>query len=163
MVQAATNDLVVNINGASDQINLPTWHPQAVHLDAGTYTVTPVNTSFAGALYTAYNFGGGYGWSPGYAIGMDSSHVAYYGTGHSYDDAATAFSHAVATGFSIAAPGDVYFGVPDSYWGDNSGGVSLHLVNVSAVPEVETYAMMLAGLGLLTRVVSRRKQPQADT
>jgi len=42
-------------------------------------------------------------------------------------------------------------GVSDSY------GASLDNVSVTAVPEVETYAMMLAGLGMIGTIVRRRK------
>lgn len=44
--------------------------------------------------------------------------------------------------------------------GDNIG-IVLDNVSVSAVPEPETYAMMLAGLGLMGAVVRRRKAKQA--
>ena len=42
-----------------------------------------------------------------------------------------------------------------------AGGRSESLVTVSAVPEPETYAMMLAGLGLMGAVARRRKAKQA--
>jgi hypothetical protein len=44
--------------------------------------------------------------------------------------------------------------------GDNIGAL-LDNVTVTAVPEPETYAMMLAGLGLMGAVVRRRKSKQA--
>ncbi|UCV24682.1 PEP-CTERM sorting domain-containing protein [Ferribacterium limneticum] len=43
----------------------------------------------------------------------------------------------------------------DSINSDNTGSISAH---VSAVPEPETYAMLLAGLGLLGGIYRRRKQ-----
>jgi len=46
-------------------------------------------------------------------------------------------------------------GVSDSY------GASLDNVSVTAVPEVETYAMMLAGLGLIGTIARRRKAKAA--
>jgi hypothetical protein len=45
--------------------------------------------------------------------------------------------------------------VSDSY------GASLDNVSVTAVPEVETYAMMLAGLGLMGSIARRRKAKNA--
>ena len=45
--------------------------------------------------------------------------------------------------------------VSDSY------GASLDNVSVTAVPEAETYAMMLAGLGLMGTIVRRRKSKAA--
>lgn len=46
----------------------------------------------------------------------------------------------------------------DSNSSDNTGSIQ---VNVAAVPEPETYAMMLAGLGLMGFVSRRRKDNQA--
>jgi hypothetical protein len=43
----------------------------------------------------------------------------------------------------------------------DSLGASLDNVSVTAVPEVETYAMMLAGLGLMGTIVRRRKSRAA--
>ncbi len=51
-----------------------------------------------------------------------------------------------ATALTFAA-----VGVSDSY------GASLDNVSVTAVPEAETYAMMLAGLGMIGTIVRRRK------
>jgi len=42
----------------------------------------------------------------------------------------------------------------DSNFGDNTGSI---LVNVNAVPEPETYAMLLAGLGLIGFMSRRRR------
>lgn len=42
----------------------------------------------------------------------------------------------------------------DSNKGDNSGSV---MANVTAVPEPETYALLLAGLGVISAVARRRK------
>jgi hypothetical protein len=47
------------------------------------------------------------------------------------------------------------FAVDDIYFGTNS------TVNVGLVPEPETYAMMLAGLGLIGSIARRRKAKQA--
>ena len=158
--QAATSDLVININGANNPIQLApccfAWAPLTIHLDAGTYTVTPVEQGYPGALYTAFSYGWP-GWSAAYAIAFDQTHVTWYGDGTPVGDPLTAFSHAAGASFSIATARDVYFGIGDSYYGDNSGGVSLHLVNVNPVPEPETYAMMLAGLGLLGFIARRKR------
>jgi hypothetical protein len=43
----------------------------------------------------------------------------------------------------------------------DSLGTSLDNVSVTAVPEVETYAMMLAGLGLMGTIARRRNKNKA--
>lgn len=43
----------------------------------------------------------------------------------------------------------------DSNYSDNSGSITAH---VTAVPEPESYAMLLAGLGLMAGIARRRKQ-----
>jgi hypothetical protein len=46
-----------------------------------------------------------------------------------------------------------------SFTGLNGGAVDLHgTLNVAAVPEPETYAMMMAGLGMMGFMVRRRKR-----
>lgn len=51
---------------------------------------------------------------------------------------------------------NINIGQPENWHGFNIGSAS-----VSAVPEPETYAMMLAGLGLMGSIVRRRKSRQA--
>jgi hypothetical protein len=143
---------VINIGG--QQGIWQAWTPLEVMFDAGSYTVTPVTSSTAGALYTAYNFGGGYGWGTGYGIALSQDDRQYYGSG-SYATAEEAFAHAVSASFSLANRQTVFFGVLDSYYGDNSGGVSL---NITAVPEPEIYAMFISGLGLLGFMAWRNKR-----
>lgn len=46
----------------------------------------------------------------------------------------------------------------DSNYGDNSGSI---MATVTAVPEPETYALLLAGLGLMGAVARKRKAKQA--
>lgn len=62
------------------------------------------------------------------------------------------------TGFT----GTLAFGVfdggsPETGWDNPDFSSQLQIRNVSAVPEPETYAMMLAGLGLMGFVARRRK------
>ncbi|MRR51508.1 MAG: PEP-CTERM sorting domain-containing protein [Rhodocyclaceae bacterium] len=142
---------VINISG--QQGIWEAWSPLGVTFDAGSYTVTPVTQATPGALFTAYNFGGGYGWGTGYGIALSQDDRKYYGSG-SYSTAEDAFAHAVGASFSLTKRQTVYFGVLDSYYGDNSGGVSL---NITAVPEPETFALMLAGLGLLGFMARRKR------
>ncbi|HXC39551.1 MAG TPA: PEP-CTERM sorting domain-containing protein [Burkholderiales bacterium] len=134
-----------------------------VTLDAGTYQFTPVSSStFAGALYGgAYSFGNGQ-WSGGYNIAInDKDHVTSYYPSDFPFDAATAFAEAFGGSFTLTGTSNVYFGVGDNptQYSDNGGGISLHLTSgTQPVPEPETYAMMLGGLGLIGLVRKRRRK-----
>jgi hypothetical protein len=55
---------------------------------------------------------------------------------------------------TLAAAGHIYASVNDTYHDNNTGFFE---VNVTAVPEPETYAMLLAGLGLLGFAARRNK------
>jgi len=57
--------------------------------------------------------------------------------------------------FTLHAPALLNFTVPDYVFWDNKGGVSLSIT--AAVPEPETYALMLGGLGALAFVARRRR------
>ena len=49
------------------------------------------------------------------------------------------------------------FYIADSTYSDNSGGISLVLTRIDAVPEPETYALMIAGLGVVGYIGRRRR------
>jgi len=49
----------------------------------------------------------------------------------------------------------------DSNSHDNTGSISATVTNTTPVPEPETYAMMLAGLGLMGAIARRRKAKAA--
>ncbi|EUJ11312.1 PEP-CTERM putative exosortase interaction domain-containing protein [Methylophilaceae bacterium 11] len=59
-----------------------------------------------------------------------------------------------STGLGIANDGSQWWGTPSF----NAAGGRLDVLAVTAVPEPETYAMFLAGLGLMGAVARRRKQ-----
>jgi hypothetical protein len=68
--------------------------------------------------------------------------------------AAAAFLSAPPATLHLDHAMKVAFVSADYYLPDNAGGISL---NIAAVPEPETYAMMLAGLGLLGGAARRRR------
>ena len=49
-------------------------------------------------------------------------------------------------------------GFNDGWYNDNGAGIYVKVTEIAAVPEPETYAMLLAGLGLLGLAARRRKQ-----
>lgn len=61
--------------------------------------------------------------------------------------------------FTFDTPVALTFTVPDHLLSDNTGGVSLAIT--AAVPEPETYALMLAGLAAMGFVAKRRKPAAA--
>jgi len=52
-------------------------------------------------------------------------------------------------------------GFNDGWYTDNGSGLNMNVAEVASIPEPETYAMMLAGLGLLAFAARRRKQNDA--
>ena len=168
-IAAVAQDRIVNIGGQQALCNGCTWGPLAVRFGPGSYLATPVTAgSHPGAQYTAYNFGMGLGWSSAYSIALDRDHIVGYGSngpgpGSGWPDEATAFAHSAVGAFTLSQAQDVYFGVADSIYGDNFGGVSLR---VAPVPEPAGMALMLAGLGVLgiaSRRLARGRARSGDT
>ena len=82
-----------------------------------------------------------------------------------YDDGPTMFTGSNAATFTVFGLGHVEFGslfagVTSVLWSTTSQSVSDN-VTVTAVPEPETYAMFMAGLGLMGFIARRRKNGQA--
>lgn len=144
--------------------------PYTQLLGAGTYQVFDVGPAdAAGALFEAWNpWGAGTG-----AGGCDTggTNCAYgwyrrwymdFGAGATGNNSGFFSSPALALAgaktddpisFTLLAPTTVSFWIADSPYYDNAGGVSL---SIAAVPEPETWALMMAGLGLLGFAARRR-------
>lgn len=156
-------DTVINFSGQTALLH-DVWNPIEVILGPGTYDFTPVKNPYPGAIYDgAYSFGNGF-WSGGYNIAInDNDHItSYYAANQAQLTAADAFAVAIGGSFTLSEESHVYFGVADTIYGDNGGGISLHLVGgLAPVPEPEIYAMLGLGLGLMGWVSRRRKNQDA--
>lgn len=183
-VVGAAADVVLNIQ-AQSKIQLdPTtgmgpnlWQPYGYFLAAGSYTLTPVddrNNTGGSPAWAIGSLVTGTKWSSVYEVALcrnlaicDGSAGPYYdvttwgtpvGLLNGYDSAEAAFANAKVGSFTLAAAQNVYFGFYDSNYDDNRGGVSLLLSKSNSVPEPQTYAMVIAGLALLS-LRSRREKP----
>jgi hypothetical protein len=194
---ASAHAAVVNLSAtepSANRITLASADPQSPYagnpsitvvfadlvLGPGAYTVTPVATPAAGALYTAANRFGfvdqcGTG-GTGCKIGWEHNYWVKVGTGSAatpvgsapaggigphvggayFASDALAFGNAAGTTLNIAAANtNVRFYWLDDHWNDNQGGLSL---NVTPVPEPHEWAMLLAGLGMVGAIARRRRR-----
>lgn len=74
-----------------------------------------------------------------------------------WNTSAKAFAESTAFNLEFIVPtggSNVYFYIPDNQINDNIGGVSLR---VAAVPEMGTWAMLIAGFGLIGAAARRRR------
>jgi len=143
-------DLVVNIPGTSNVYQYVV-NPIEVPLEPGIYNATPVNPSFPGAIYTAYSYYSGGPWSTHFivadGIGSDRNILLSAYPGGVFSDPNSAFQNAISGTFTLTMQQRVYFGVGDSWNGDNLGGVSVHLVQISLVPIPGTIWLLASCLG----------------
>ncbi|MBC7707118.1 MAG: PEP-CTERM sorting domain-containing protein [Rhodoferax sp.] len=110
------------------------------------------------------------------ASGADNGLSFYYSSGSSIAGAVKAYSGLNGTGtllgsFNLAATDDAFSiwtpvtftfsGTAQSFDLSASANV-VAFDNISAVPEPETFAMLLSGLGLMAFIARRRNQKQAD-
>jgi hypothetical protein len=156
---AHASSIIVNLDAVTNSYNTD---PIAETLAAGTYTVTPIDPAEGGA-YTAWNYYTYLNvWQTGYVIAADYSGsqvvLVYTGFFPTYSTATDAFANADSSTFTLTGTTVVDFGVADSYYPDNQGGVSL-LVSDPA-PEPGTLVLMGTGLAGLGFMLMRRTKVQ---
>ena len=122
----------------------------AVALDAGTYS-----GSWTAGGWSAWSSGDN--WLNKFYVTMKDKPVLYFGVGEFpyYSSPAKALEAVKGLTFSFVVPTrqDVMFTVSDNLFYDNRGGLTL---SIAAVPEPESFAMMLAGLALVAGIARRR-------
>lgn len=166
---AAALDVAINIPAGVDYRDAPDSYTLGVELtlNAGQYRIYSVGRADGGLFdYDAWNYAGGF-------LNQYFIHTAtgttFIGTLNAVRtnweifptaDAALATAKATFSPYllDVAATETVRFGIADSFYGDNSGGISLRVV---PVPEPESLAMLLGGLGVLGLAVRRRHAGRA--
>lgn len=144
--QPLSNGWIVDINAVSNGQN----NPLGLQLAAGWYTVTPVNQAQGGA-YTAWNanLGNPDWWSSGFFIDVPGTGILYGGGAGPYPTAGDAYANAFWPSnftFHLSSAGTVHFGMIDSGYDDNLGGVSLQIRPVPLPPSMFLLGPALAGL-----------------
>lgn len=175
-LSAPASAQVVNLNSLTNS----TSNPVSVLLGAGNFQIFDVGAGeVAGATYDAWNRWGGAvtgcnagggncvrGWHRMWQFDYGTGNIASGNTGL-YATRGLALAASKANDpytFSLGTAATVKFWIQDDLYQDNIGGVSLNIVaapSLPAVPEPETYAMLLAGLGLLGFTARRRKNSAA--
>lgn len=161
---AAALDVAINIPAGIDYRDAPDSFTKGVELtlDAGQYLIYSVGPADGNLFeYDAWNYGFG-GYLNQYFIHAQSG-TTFIGTLNAARTNWQIFASADAalttakTTFSpyrldVVAAETLRFGIADSYYGDNSGGISLRVV---PVPEPDSLALLLGGLGVLGLAVRR--------
>lgn len=166
---------IVDLHGIANA-SLDGNNAVTVALGAGSYTL-----EFIDGTYTAFSRFSApvgcdvdgkncrQGWENSARISINGGPVELFGDGNAsggfgpidpgdgyYETAALSFANSgiFTTNFTLAADSDVSFYLYDDNLSDNQGGVSLQL---SAVPEPATWAMMIAGFGMIAGALRRRR------
>jgi hypothetical protein len=154
------------------------YNPVQLTLDAGTYLIT--NAAGTG-YFSGWNFNGGqsagYNWVWSFQMAEHGGQIiedAYVApvlgsqaaiaalvdttTWNGNTQLAATSTASFSDTFTLTQTTTLDFYVDDYHWGlgDNYGGVSL---NIAAVPEPASDAMLLAGIGLLGLIARRRVRP----
>jgi hypothetical protein len=134
------------------QLNIATWTSNSA--GATLFSTTAAVETYNGSSLTQLGFD-----NIGLNLNANTNYIAYLTTSSSTASVqlSRAFKTADTSGFGVA---QAYYSTVSNGWvlGPNNGFLSLQYTAVTvAVPESDTYAMLLAGLGVMG-FVARRKQ-----
>lgn len=145
----AGNNWIVDINAFTSHDS----NGVALQLQAGSYTLRPISQGTGGG-YTAWNAGWETPglWLSNYYVDLPGMDRKWFGGGAGYSDPGTAFANAGGPfSFTLSDPGTVYFGIVDSSYEDNFGGVSLRITSVPLPSGLLLLAPGLAGLAVIRK------------
>jgi hypothetical protein len=160
VTNAHASSIVVNVDATSNSYDA---NPVVLDLAAGTYIVQPIGPA-QGGLYTAWDYYAANNiddvWLDGYIVATPNPPNApdvliFAGFSDIYTTPDAALANAVTSTFTLTSPSEVDFGILDSNYADNQGGVSLL---VSSTPEPESLTLLGTGLGVIGCLKARRKQ-----
>ncbi len=153
-------------NGSTDNADVSNFVSLA--LDAGTYSITPIEDDFtalsvwnnnAGCDADGANCGKGFFWRVDISWDGGNEQLRLNSNSPLFADPEDALALAktqVFPTFTLAANDTVRFGLFDSPIGDNRGGVSFELNSVAPIPLPATAVVLLSGLGLIGGLRARR-------
>lgn len=134
------NTIVLNLAAGTYDVNYLSgaWTPWSAVVDCDQNGMNCVN-----------------GWVNSYFYAVDSG-GSWHGDGNRYATAALAEAAGITSlsmQIVLTQAGTLMFALPDSFYPDNSGSISL---SVTAVPEPAEFMMFLGGISMLGLVMRRR-------
>ena len=139
LISCSSKASMVDINAYSNT----TTNPVVKYFEAGTYNVTPIGIDDGGTYNAWTAWTDKHAWLSTYSLSSDEFPKYTVGSG-TYETPLIALDNAVGTSFTLQSSGNVNFFISDSYYSDNSGGMSLE---VSLVPVPGAALLGLLGLG----------------
>lgn len=154
---------------ASLQLNVAQWNADTNAKNQAINSVGPALLTTTGSAVETYNAAGGFTTlafdNLGLSLNANTKYVAYLSSNDatvSHIQLSRTQTAQDASGFGL---GFAYLSTtPGQGWQlpfGGSGFLSLQYTAVTAVPEPESYALLLAGLGLIGAAAKRRKTKQA--
>lgn len=171
LAAAPASAITINLNGVSNA-SLDGSNAVTVALGPGTYTLRFIEDDYTAFSRFAASSGCDsngancpFGWENSarliingntflFGDGAASGGIGPVSGGGYYDTAARSFgaSGQYSLSFTLASPANASFFIYDDFLGDNRGGISLAL----SVPEPGTWALLIAGFGVIGGAMRRR-------
>jgi hypothetical protein len=133
--------------------------PRAATISAVLQNIASISQTFSNSSAASYTIGFDMALRPYYSTGQVVSVSLDGHTLGTYDAVSTGWNSFTTSAISLAAGSHTltFSGLNPQHASDTSAFIDNISMNVASVPEPETYAMLLAGLGLVAGVARRRK------